>query len=56
MGKKRRVYVPLLRHPEAGVKQAVRTPLFLGSPDDVAEAESFYNEKHDGVKSERRLR
>ena len=33
-----------------------RTPLFLGSPEDVAEAESFYNEKHDGVKSERRLR
>jgi len=33
-----------------------RTPLFLGSPDDVAEAESFYNEKHDGVKSESRLR
>ncbi|HEY6194669.1 MAG TPA: class 1 fructose-bisphosphatase [Candidatus Eisenbacteria bacterium] len=32
-----------------------RTPLFLGSPDDVAEAEAFYQEKHAGVTTDRRL-
>ena len=33
-----------------------RTPLFLGSPEDVADAESFVQEKHSHVTSERRLR
>ena len=31
-----------------------RTPLFIGSPDDVAEAESFVQEKHGAVAAERR--
>jgi fructose-1,6-bisphosphatase I len=33
-----------------------RTPLFLGSSIDVAEAETFVQEKHSHVTSERRLR
>ena len=33
-----------------------RTPLFLGSPEDVAEAEAFYQEKHEGVVKDRRGR
>lgn len=31
-----------------------RTPLFLGSPDDVRECEAFIQEKHEGVVAERR--
>jgi fructose-1,6-bisphosphatase I len=31
-----------------------RTPLFLGSPDDVAEAEAFVQERHEEVTSDRR--
>ena len=33
-----------------------RTPLFLGSPEDVADAEAFVQEKHSHVTSERRVR
>jgi fructose-1,6-bisphosphatase I len=40
--------------PPAALHQ--RTPLFLGSPEDVSEAEAFYQEKHDGVTRERRSR
>ncbi len=31
-----------------------RTPLFLGSPDDVRECEAFIQEKHEGVAADRR--
>ena len=31
-----------------------RTPLFLGSPDDVRECEAFIQEKHEGVVADRR--
>jgi fructose-1,6-bisphosphatase I len=33
-----------------------RTPLFIGSPDDVKEAESFVQETHTAVTNDRRLR
>jgi fructose-1,6-bisphosphatase I len=33
-----------------------RTPLFIGSPDDVKEAETFVQETHTAVTNDRRLR
>jgi fructose-1,6-bisphosphatase len=33
-----------------------RTPLFIGSPDDVADAEAFVQERHGAVAAERRAK
>jgi fructose-1,6-bisphosphatase len=40
--------------PPAALHQ--RTPLFIGSPKDVSEAETFVQEKHTAVTSDRRMR